>query len=368
MPDLRVRLSSGNYPIVVTSNDFRRLPTLLARTAASGRMFVFYDAQFYALHGSTLRPLLKARGREVIEMVLPRGEKSKSRATLERIYAFLLSEQICRDDFILAIGGGVTSDLVGYAAATTLRGIAWGVIPTTLLGMVDAAIGGKTGINHRLGKNLIGAFWHPRFVYIDTLWVNTLDRRQLTAGIGEVVKYAGLEGQPMIDTLQRYLSSPSQRTLTKLVRQSVASKARIVTLDEREKNIRMFLNFGHTFGHALEHAAGYGRLLHGEAILLGLWAAVRLSVHLKPSRAKRLNAYQDIVETLLPRIPRVRIDLDGVLTAMSYDKKRSGRKMRFVLLDRPGKVFIADNVPGRTIRDTVKRTLAVYDRLGGTDA
>jgi len=368
MPDLRVKLASDSYPIAVVSNDRDRLRGLLRSAAGYDRVFVFYDAQFFALHGSTLRGRLGLSRRRLVEMVLPRGERTKSRATLEQIYGFLLSEKVSRDDFILAVGGGVVSDLVGYAAATTLRGVAWAVVPTTLLGMVDAAIGGKTGIDHRLGKNLIGAFWQPRFVFADTYWLNTLNRRQVMTGLGEIVKYVGLEGEPMISILRRYLARPTDSILNKLVRQSVASKARIVSLDEREKNVRMYLNLGHTFGHGLEHAAGYGRLLHGEAVLLGLWAAVELSVRLKPSRAKRLNAYRDIVESLLPRVPRVSIDLDCVMTAMSYDKKRLGRRVRFVLPDRPGKLFIADNVPGRLVRNTVRRTLAVYDRLGGADA
>jgi 3-dehydroquinate synthetase len=130
----------------------------------------------------------------------------------------------------------------------------------------------------------------------------------------------------------------------------------------------MYLNLGHTFGHGLEHAGGYGKLLHGEAVLLGLWAAVRLSLLLKPSREKRLDAYRALVESFLSRIPRMKIDPDRVLTAMSYDKKRHGREVRFVLLDRPGKPFIADNVPGRLLRDALRRTLAAYDRLGGKDA
>ncbi|MDH3891577.1 MAG: 3-dehydroquinate synthase [candidate division Zixibacteria bacterium] len=371
MPDLRVRVSSGQYPIAVVSKKPDRLRTLLAKACTSDRLFVFYDAQFYALHAASLRKSLTAPGRRLIELVLPSGEKTKSSATLEKVYSFLLAEKISRDDFVLAVGGGVTSDLIGYAAATTLRGIRWGVVPTTLLGMVDAAIGGKTGINHRQGKNLIGAFWHPRFVYVDTWWTNTLAARQMMAGMGEVVKYAGLTGQPMLKLTEGWVQSSSrlsQPVLTKLVKYSVACKADIVTRDERERNVRMFLNLGHTVGHAIEKAAGYGRLLHGEAVILGLWAAIELSCSLKQSRRRYLDGYRRNIECLVRRLPKVKLQSKKIAEAMSLDKKRRGDDIRFVLLDRPGKPFIADNVPGRTIRAVIERSLTMYDRLGGRDA
>ena len=371
MPGLRVSVASGSYPIIVVSKKPEQLRKLLANACASDRLFVFYDAQFYALHAGLLRKSLRTPGRKLIEMVLPPGEKMKSRATLEKVYSFLLSEKISRDDFILAVGGGVTSDLIGYAAATTLRGIRWGVIPTTLLGMVDAAIGGKTGINHKFGKNLIGAFWHPRFVFVDTWWTNTLDARQMVAGMGEVVKYSGLVGDPIMELMDRWLNSPTGRThtaLAKLVRQSVACKADIVTRDERERNIRMFLNLGHTIGHAIEKSAGYGRLLHGEAVILGLWAAVDLSCTLKHSRLRLLDQYRNSIESLVPKLPRINLLADQIADAMRIDKKRQSGRIRFVLLERPGKPFIADNVPGRTIRAVIERTLTMYNRLGGTDA
>lgn len=368
MSQLSVNVSSGRYPIAVVSKKPEQLRKLLAKACDGNRLFVFYDAQFYALHAESLRKHLKAPGRRLIEMVLPSGEKIKSQATLEKVYSFLLSERISRDDFMLAVGGGVTSDLIGYAAATTLRGIRWGVVPTTLLGMVDAAIGGKTGINHKYGKNLIGAFWHPGFVFVDTWWTNTLDARQMTAGMGEVIKYAGLIGVPMMELTKRSMRSRCRTLLTKLVRHSIAYKAEVVSKDERERNVRMFLNLGHTIGHAIENAAGYGRLLHGEAVILGLWSAVEMSCDLKPTRRRLLDQYQNTIESLVPDLPRISLEADQIAEAMNIDKKRQAGRIRFVLLERPGKPFIADKVPGRTIRSVIERTLTMYDRLGGMDA
>jgi 3-dehydroquinate synthase len=371
MPGLRVKVSSTDYPIVVVSQKQEQLRKLLSKACTSNRLFVFYDAQFYVLHAKSLRKSLNAPGRKLIEMVLPSGEKMKSKATLENVYSFLLSEKISRDDFILAVGGGVTSDLIGYAAATTLRGIRWGVVPTTLLGMVDASIGGKTGINHKYGKNLIGAFWHPNFVFVDTWWTNTLDARQMIAGMGEVVKYSGLVGDPIMQLVDRWINKPKSRTqtmLTRLVKHSAACKADIVTRDERESNIRMFLNLGHTIGHAIEKSAGYGRLLHGEAVILGLWAAVELSCILKQSRLRALEHYKNSIESFIPSLPKISLNAGQIIDAISLDKKRSGDRVRFVLLERPGKPFIADNVQGRTIRTVVERTIEIYNRLGGMDA
>ncbi len=370
MSSIPVKVSSGSYPVVVTSHDTGQLRRLLEKHLTSKRLFVFYDAQFYALHHKRLHNDLTVRGRKLIELVLPTGEKTKSLRELNKIYTFLLTQKISRDDFILAVGGGVTSDLVGYAAATTLRGIRWGVVPTTLLGMVDAAIGGKTGINHIAGKNLIGAFWHPEFVFVDTWWTNTLPERELIAGIGEVVKYAGLTGDPMLSMVEKWLRSDghNQATLRKLVRHSVACKADIVTRDEREQNIRMHLNLGHTVGHAVEKAAGFGRLLHGEAVLLGLWAAVDLSCRIKPACESRLERFRFIIESFLPKLPMVNMNVEEIISCMTLDKKRAGLRLRFVLLDRPGLPLIADQVSGRMVRETIKRTLNVYNRLGGRDA
>jgi len=234
-------------------------------------------------------------GVKPIEMVIPSGEKSKSVSTLNKLYDFLLNEKISRQDFIIVCGGGVTSDLVGYASATTLRGIKWGIVATTLLSMVDASIGGKTGINHQAGKNVIGAFWQPSFVYSDTYFLKTLPFRELVAGYGEILKYGGLIGKRMLTKIEKYRARNDFYQDKTLIGMSAEYKANIVSKDEREENLRMRLNLGHTFAHAIETSTGYGKLLHGEAVILGLLAAVELSNLVNPESIQPLKYYKKLI-------------------------------------------------------------------------
>lgn len=371
MPVINVNLDQRRYPIVIGLDVLHRLGQKLTGLVRGGRLFVFYDAQVFALHSQRLKRQMKRHRWDAVEMVIPVGERSKSTAVLNKIYAFLFDERISHSDFILACGGGVTTDLVGYAAATALRGIRWGIVSTTLLGMVDAAIGGKTGINHPRGKNLIGAFWRPSFVFCDTSFLKTLAPRQLVAGLGEVVKYGGLVGNEMLDLIDSYLSCQElydERLLTKLIRLSVSYKAKVVAKDERESGLRMLLNLGHTFAHAIENGAGYGRLLHGEAVILGLLAAVELSCLLKPQRVKRLSDYRRIIEQMVCLIPQRKIGYEKALAAMQLDKKRAETVQRFILLEKPGRPFIAGDVSAKLVDESLKKTLMVYKSNGGKHA
>ncbi len=188
MPDIVVNTASKKYPIIVGSKVLDRFVKKVDPILDDNRLFVVFDAQVFALYGSFLKSYLKKFDRKYLEIIIPTGEKAKSDTVLKKLHSFLLNEKITRSDMVLAIGGGVCSDLAGYAAATVLRGVRWSVISTTLLGMVDASIGGKTGINHKLGKNLIGAFWQPEIVMCDTCFLNTLKKRQIIAGLGEIIK------------------------------------------------------------------------------------------------------------------------------------------------------------------------------------
>lgn len=373
MAKIRVDLGKRSYTIATGTGTWpESLSSALLRTKIGrARLFVIFDAQVYALHGRRILAELRKRNFETIELIVPSGEKAKSTPVLNDIYTYLLDHSIRRQDIVLACGGGVTSDLAGYAAATVLRGVRWGVLSTTLLGMVDAAIGGKTGINHAAGKNLIGAFWQPSFVICDTEFLHTLPERELIAGLGEVVKYAGLAGDQVLTALRDYLSggnSRNDRLLARLIRLSAAYKAGIVSRDEREGQLRMLLNLGHTFGHAIEKALGFGRLLHGEAVLIGLLGAVELSIRSDAKRARRLASYRELLLEMMALVPVIKIDVDTVLTAMTVDKKRSVKNLRFVLLDAPGKPFITDAVSPSAARGAVKRMITQYQARGGRDA
>jgi len=370
MARIRVKIPNRSYPVITGAGVWaKQLPAELKRCVGRDqKLFVLFDARFYALHGDRLLRAIKRGGGRPIELVVPSGENAKQQSVVGDIYTFLLSRHIARGDFILACGGGVTSDLAGYVAATILRGVRWGVLSTTLLGQVDAAIGGKTGINHAAGKNLIGVIWQPTFVISDTEFLNTLPLREMAAGLGEVVKYAGLAGEPLLGVLKRYVAADNmfhERLLPHLVRLSAAYKADVVARDEREGGLRMVLNLGHTFGHALENVLGYGTLLHGEAILVGLTGALDLSIRLKPARTRRLAEYRDLLDDFAPLVPPFSADRDAVLAAMGFDKKRSGRNLRFVLLDSPGRPLITDTVPSRALRGAIKVMLDHHRTTGG---
>ncbi|HUV30453.1 MAG TPA: 3-dehydroquinate synthase family protein [Acidobacteriota bacterium] len=368
---VRVKLQGRSYPIEIGTANAAALSRQVARHLESDRLFAFYDAQFYVLHGPRLRAQLPVSPGRLAEMVIPGGEASKSRAVLGRIYDFLLDQGVSRSDVILACGGGVTTDLIGYAAATTLRGVRWAAVPTTLLGMVDAAIGGKTGINHSRGKNLIGAFWQPVFVHCDVAYLQTLAPRHMVAGIGEVIKYAGLIGRPMVGKLKPYLSRAElyrEKDLASLVRLAARYKADMVSRDERETGARAVLNFGHTFGHGIERAVGFGRLLHGEAVILGILAALELGELYQLPVTDGVREYRKIVESAVGLVRKLHISADTIMNGMKLDKKRRGGKFRFVLLARPGRPIIASDVNYRLITKAVKRMLAFYESQGGRNA
>lgn len=365
MARISVKTASGRYPVIVGERASEQIAELVAGCLPKGRLFVFYDAQFYGLHGRQLSRHLGVPASRVAELVLPPGERTKSTAHLKRLHDYMLSSGISRSDLVLACGGGVTTDLVGYAAATVLRGVRWAAVPTTLIGQVDAAIGGKTGINHRLGKNLIGAFWQPEFVCADTVYLATLPRRELTGGLGELIKYAGLIGGDTVADLTAYLAGETHYQpgrLSRLVRRCVRYKASIVAEDERDRGVRMYLNLGHTFAHAIETVLGYGRLRHGEAVILGLAMALDLSCRYEPRARARLEDYDSLVGRALRLIPYRKIDVADVLAALAYDKKREAGDQRFVLLAAPGEPLLRKDVKRTWIRSAIGSALKRYAR------
>ena len=368
MAVIEVNLKERSYPVIIGEGNSERLTRLLLKSKYSGRLFVFYDAQFYALHGRRISRIIKTTQKDAFEMVLPRGESTKNLKTVSILYDVLIEQKISRDDFLLACGGGVTGDLVGYTAATVLRGMAWGVLPTTLLSQADAAIGGKTGVNHKKGKNLIGAFWQPEFVLCDVNFLSTLPFRELVCGLGEVLKCGGLIGEKMLVNLKDYVKKGdfyNKRVLARLVTRSAAYKAEIVSQDVRDKGQRMYLNFGHTFAHAIERTAGFGKLRHGEAVILGIAAALEIGRMLKPRSERPCNEYRALVNSFLQLVPYFKIDIKKLINAISVDKKRTGLKNRIVLLAKPGKPFIMENIEPSVIKNALNNILMEYKKSGG---
>ncbi|MEM8559317.1 MAG: 3-dehydroquinate synthase [Bacteroidota bacterium] len=318
---------------------------LRVRGLSPGRCFVVTDEQVARQHLGPLLHGLRRQRWQPEALVLPAGEETKSMVHLARIQTWALENGIDRSRPLLALGGGVVGDLAGFAAATTLRGVPLVQLPTSLIAQVDAAIGGKTGINHRLGKNLVGAFYQPRFVHVDQDVLATLPEREWTSGLAEVVKYgliADAEFFAFLEANWDALLARDAAVVAHVLHRSASIKADVVGHDERESGRRATLNFGHTFAHAIERVAGYGTFTHGEAVALGMRAALHLS------RTLRQAFPFERTDALVARLPvpgsLTALSDSDLMAAMRTDKKRIGDRIRFVVLDDLGLARVTDNV------------------------
>ena len=341
MESFRVELGPNAHPVYVGAGILDRLGEL-ARAAGlkPGRAALITDSNVARLYGARAEQALAAAGFDAATIAVAAGEASKSIATLEQVYDRLAGAQLDRSSAIFALGGGVVGDLTGFAAATYLRGLAVVQVPTTMTAQVDSALGGKTGINHRAAKNLIGAFHQPRLIVADIATLATLPDREFREGLAEVIKYGAIMDAPMVAALETAMPAIRARDasqLERIVDQSLRHKAAVVASDEREGGLRKILNFGHTIGHALEASAGYGSYFHGEAVAIGMVAAAGLSrahAGLSAAEADRLTRLIEAagLPTRMPSGWRG----DDFERALKLDKKRAGAGVEFVLIDRLG--------------------------------
>ncbi|GBD41842.1 3-dehydroquinate synthase [bacterium HR39] len=361
---LRVELGSRSYPVHIGSRLLERAGGLLRALFVRPRAFVVTDEQVAAAgHAGRLEAGLREAGITAHRIVLPPGEATKDFAHLQQLLERLLDHAPERNDVVVALGGGVIGDLAGLAAALLLRGVPLVQVPTTLLAQVDSAVGGKTGIDTRHGKNLVGAFKQPAAVLVDLDTLRTLPPRELRAGYAEVVKYGCIRDASFFSWLEAEgvgVTAGEVEAQRRAVRRSLAIKAEIVARDETETSgERALLNFGHTFAHAFEVLAGYdGRLLHGEAVACGMVMAARLSEELGMATADDRRRLEAVLERAgLPLHPRdlgLAFPPAEVLAAMRHDKKVRGGRLRFVLWRGPGRAGLVDGVP----EETVLRVLA----------
>ena len=346
MSTLVVSLGQRSYPIHIDAGTLARASELL-RGLIGERVVIVSHASIAAHYLQRLRSSLAAAGVRIDVVLLPEGEPHKDWSTLNDLLTRLLELRVDRATTLVALGGGVIGDITGFAAAIYQRGIPFVQVPTTLLAQVDSSVGGKTGINHPLGKNMIGAFYQPRAVLIDTDCLATLPRRELAAGFAEVVKYGAIRSASFFAWLEANagrLHARDAAALEYAIGESCRIKAEIVAADERESGERALLNFGHTFGHAIEVSQGYGTWLHGEAVGAGMVLAARLSnrLHSLPLEvthrlAALLRAFEVPVDP--PALP-----LDVWIDYMRRDKKTIAARLRFILLEALGKALVADDV------------------------
>ena len=354
-----VRVPGAPYDVVVGRGLLARLVDLVPPPPRARRAAVVTSGVVAERWAPAVEHALRAAGLEVVRCTIDDGEEAKHLGTLAEVYEAFAAIPLGRDDLVVAVGGGVVGDLAGFAAATWNRGVAVVQIPTTLLAQVDAAIGGKTGVNLPAGKNLVGAFHQPSGVVCDVEVLATLPARELRAGLGEVAKYGFIADPEVLVLLERdprAATSGDPDVLEDLVRRSVAVKARVVTADEREAGERALLNYGHTVGHAIEALTGYARFRHGEAVGLGMVAAARIGERLGVSGAGLAERTVAALRGLGLPTGGVDLDPDDVWPVLARDKKaRNG--VRFVLCRTPGDAVLADPPP-RDVVDEALRSLA----------
>jgi 3-dehydroquinate synthase len=366
---IQVELSANPYPIVIGAGSLAGLGEQIRERGfrAGTKVLVVTNPEVERHYGAAALASLAAAGFDAGTLVVEAGEDQKTQATVAQIHDAAFDRKLERGSLIVALGGGVVGDMGGFAAATWLRGIAVVQVPTTLLAMVDAAIGGKTGVNHPGGKNLIGAFHQPALVLIDPSTLVTLAEREFRAGMAEVIKYgvigdaelfADLEAAARRDPRAGLASMQAVGTelLQSLLERSAAAKARVVAADEREGGLRAILNYGHTLGHAVEALCGYGTWLHGEAVAIGMLAAGEVAVAMDLwSRPEQERQRALIAAAELP-LHWPDLDPEVVLTCLQGDKKVREGRVRFVLPSAIGTAEIRDDVEAGTIRQALLRT------------
>lgn len=356
MQTLNVGLAERSYQIHIGQNLIGRIDLLLKHIPRK-RVAIVSNTTVAPLYLERLSTALAASGIQVQPIILPDGEQYKNSESLNTIYDALLSNRCERNTPLIALGGGVIGDLTGFAAASYLRGVPFIQIPTTLLAQVDSSVGGKTGINHPLGKNMVGAFYQPQVVLADVTTLNTLSDKELRAGIAEVIKYGLIRDLPFLEWLEQNIEKLLQRdpeALQYAIVRSCQNKAEVVGADERESGERALLNLGHTFGHAIENAMGYGVWLHGEAVAAGTIMAADLSRRLgwltqqDVERTKKL-----FTRSGLP-VQGPRLGTEKYMQLMGLDKKVADGKIRFILLKALGQAVITDEVPIELLGQTLE--------------
>jgi 3-dehydroquinate synthase len=358
MQTLKVKLAGRSYPIHIGRNLIGDASLILPHLKRK-HVAVVTNTTVAPLYLEQLTLSLKAAGVSVLPIILPDGEAYKNTQTLNTIYDALLQNRCERSTTLIALGGGVIGDLTGYAAATFLRGVPFIQIPTTLLSQVDSSVGGKTGINHPLGKNMIGAFYQPQVVLADIDTLKTLPPREFSAGMAEVIKYGLMRDADFFDWLEgnvEALMSLDKQALSYAIYRSCQNKADLVALDEHEQGDRALLNLGHTFGHAIENAMGYGVWLHGEAVAAGTILAADLSQRLgwlTPADSKRVA---EILQAAKLPVTAPNLGVERYLDLMGHDKKVEDGKVRLVLQQGIGKAVISSDYAADKLKETLLTT------------
>ena len=356
---IKVDLGDRSYPIIIESGVLSS-SSYLHKLLKGRKVCIVSNETVAPLYIEKLQSLLPEEADAVV--ILPDGEKYKTLQTLELIFDEALTQRLNRSSVFIALGGGVVGDMTGFAAACYQRGIDFIQVPTTVLSQVDSSVGGKTGVNHTLGKNMIGAFHQPIAVLIDPDTLITLPEKELAAGLAEVIKYGLIADDNFLQWLEKNivaLNAKDADVLSYAIQRSCEIKAAVVAQDEKEGGIRAILNLGHTFGHAIESVMGYGQWLHGEAVAVGMVMAVDLSVRMGLVPEQLLVRTQELLlAAKLPVLAPSSMSVDDFLSAMSHDKKNIHGSIRLVLLESQGKAFVCDDYDMALMKAVIEKNIA----------
>lgn len=357
----RIRVSlekklSKSYDIYIGRDILDRAGLLMAKNSWAARYIIITDSNVEPLHGGRVLETLRGMGLEVDLISFPAGESSKTMETSLGIVERLAELGADRTSAVIALGGGVVGDLAGFVASIYMRGIPCIQIPTTLLAQVDSSIGGKTGIDLPVGKNFLGTFHQPKGVFVDLAFLETLTPRDFGNGVAEIIKYGAIDDPELLDVLESEMNAlrDDRKILERVIAKACRIKKSIVEIDETEKGLRRILNFGHTVGHAVEAESGYS-LSHGEAVAIGMTAALRLSERMKYLSTEDRGRIEAVIRTAgLPvSIPKG-MSVPGILSRIKYDKKKEGDVIHFVLLKKPAMPFVNGGVPEALVRGVIE--------------
>lgn len=350
MKPLSYRVNSSRIPVLIGDSN----TPFLSQLRSAQRSAVVIDSKVASLYKDLVGEI-QAIDSAVLTL-FHASEENKNLAKVEELLTFFLQRDIRRDSVLFAIGGGITGDLAGFVAAVFQRGISYVHVPTTLLAMVDSSVGGKVGVNHNVGKNMIGAFHQPTTIVMNMKFLETLPKDELICGLGEIVKYAVLSGEQFFDFLDKNyvrVLNKDKKSLQRVVRMSVEAKKRYVEQDARESGVRAHLNLGHTVGHAIEAATNYNKFKHGEAVLIGLVAEAHIAMHMKLLRPASFERILKMVRQIAKQ-RNEKVSLDDVLGRLAYDKKVKAGRVRFVLPTGIGRVVVRDDVTNKNVVDAMK--------------
>ena len=350
MPNITVNLPQDSYEIAIAPGSLDLLGKKMQQLNLGKKVLIVSNPEIFGHYGEICIESLKAAGFETCTHIIPAGEQHKHLQSIQQVYDTALNNHIERSSTLVALGGGVIGDMTGFSAATWLRGVNFVQVPTSLLAIVDASVGGKTGVNHPQGKNLIGAFYQPKLVAIDSNLLKTLPPREFRAGMAEVIKYGVIWDEDLFGKLEHHqhldtLENVGDALLETIITRSCQAKAEVVSQDEKESGIRAILNYGHTIGHAVESLTDYKQFVHGEAVAIGMVAAGKIAIEMglwTQSEADRQDVL--ITKTGLPTDIPDRISAEDILETIKSDKKVKAGKVRFILPTGIGKVTITDKV------------------------